>query len=114
MTARLHLDERTLGVLRWSLILTCGLPALALVSRAALHGGHHGLVLAAIGALEAAGAALFVVRSLRRLGGWLLLSSLFAGGVFHLLAGEGPPWSFLVYAASIVVIMSAEAHREAR
>jgi len=103
-----------LRALRWSLAAALGIPAIQLVAQIALHpsgGVHRTVLLGAIGTLEALGAVLFSFHAQRRLGGWLLLSSLAVAVLFHAFTGEAPPWSFLVYATAIAVVMSATAPR---
>jgi hypothetical protein len=85
-------------LLRWSLSLTLGIPATALL----LSSRH--LPLIAIGATEALGALLLQPRRTRVVGAAFLLLSLVGACVFHTLAGEAPPAAFLVYVAAIAVV----------
>lgn len=85
-------------VLRWSLSLVLGIPAIALV----LSAPHAPLI--AIGITEAIGALLLLPPRTRRLGAGLLLLALLAAAALHALSGERPPAAFLVYAAAIAVV----------
>jgi hypothetical protein len=85
-------------LLRWSLSLTLGAPAMALAATS-----RH-VPLVAIGAVEAAGAFLLLLPRTRLAGAVLLLLSLVAASTFHVLSGESAPPAVLVYAAAIVVV----------
>jgi membrane protease YdiL (CAAX protease family) len=88
----------TIRLLRWSLSLVLGLPAVTLVASA-----HHAPLIA-IGVTEAIGAALLQPRHTRRYGAGLLVLSLLAAAALHALSGESPPLAFLVYVAAIAVV----------
>jgi hypothetical protein len=87
-------------VLRWSLSLVLGIPAIALALSA------RPAPLIAIGVTEAIGAVLLQPPRTRRLGAGLLLLALVAAAVLHALSGDRPPPAFLVYAAAIAVVAS--------
>jgi hypothetical protein len=89
----------TTRLLRWSLSLVLGLPAVAL----AVNTRH--LPLIAIGAVEALGALLLQPRRTRLYGAGLLVLSLLAASGFHAMSGELPPAAFVVYLAAIAVVV---------
>src|SRR5206468_3404723 len=68
------------------------------------HGGAH-FHLAVVGAVEAVGAALFLVPRTLKAGGWLLLSILAIATLFHATQGEFRP-DLLVYAAGVWFVMA--------
>jgi hypothetical protein len=85
-------------LLRWSLSLVLGIPAVALIMSSPP------VPLIAIGISEAVGALLLLPRRTRLYGGGLLVLSLLAASGFHALSGELPPAAFLVYVAAIAVV----------
>jgi hypothetical protein len=87
----------TTRLLRWSLSLVLGAPAVAL----AVSSRHVPLI--AIGAIEALGALLLQPRRTRLYGAGLLLLSLLGASGFHALSGEPAPAAFVVYVAAIAV-----------
>lgn len=88
----------TIRLLRWSLSLALGIPAVALAASAR----HAPLV--TLGVIEAVGALLLQPRRTRVYGASLLLVSLLGASGFHALSGEPPPAAFLVYVAAIAVV----------
>jgi hypothetical protein len=88
------------SLLRWSLSLALGAPAVALAARS-----HH-FGLKALGVIEALGAILLQPRRTRIAGAALLVLSLVVASVFHGISGELPPIAFLVYLAAIGVVVS--------
>jgi hypothetical protein len=88
----------TIRLLRWSLSLALGIPAVSLAASA-----RH-VPLVALGVVEAVGALLLQPRRTRGCGAGLLLASLLGASALHALAGEPPPAAFLVYVAAIAVV----------
>jgi hypothetical protein len=88
----------TTRLLRWSLSLALGIPAVSLAASA-----RH-VPLVALGVVEAVGALLLQPRRTRIYGAGLLLLSLIAASALHALAGEAPPAAFLIYVAAIAVV----------
>lgn len=88
----------TMRLLRGSLSLVLGVPAIAL----AVSAPH--LPLIAIAATEALGAVLLLPRPTRPYGAALLVLSLVAAAALHALSGERPPAAFVVYVAVIAVV----------
>lgn len=91
-------------LLRWSLAGVLGTGGALLVA-SSLHGGH-AAPLIVLGAAELVAAVLFVVPRTLRAGGLALLAVLAAAAVLHVAIGEGPPISFVVYAAAIWAVMA--------
>jgi len=68
------------------------------------HGNPHLLLLASV---EALGSALFLFRPTRRAGGALMLLTFAIAFAFHAAHGE-PPWTLLVYAAGVVLVLAED------
>ena len=87
---------------------TLGLALLYGSVTTALHGFSHGgfehLHLGVVGAVEAVGAALFLIPQTLKAGAWLLLAILGVALVFHATQGEFRP-DLLVYAAGVWFVM---------
>jgi len=88
-----------IALLRWSLSLALGGPAVALAARS-----HH-LGLRALGVTEALGAIFLQPRRTRSAGAALLVLSLAVASIFHGISGEVPPIAFLVYLAAVGVVL---------
>lgn len=88
----------TMLLLRWSLSLALGAPAVALAMRS------HQAPLIAIGSIEALGAVLLQPRRTRVVGAALLVLSLLGATAIHALSGELPPPAFFVYVTAIAVV----------
>jgi len=61
----------------------------------------------ALGGVEIAAALLFLVPSLRRIGGWSLLVIFAFAAALHLLHGEFQIGPLIVYSAAVLVCMAA-------
>jgi hypothetical protein len=94
-------DAATL--LRATIALVLGGQAFAMLVHLSVDPRVHAWTSPAMGivaAVEIGGAVFLCFRRPRAMGGYLLLSSLAAATVLHVLEGERPPTSFLVYAAA--------------
>ena len=66
------------------------------------HGGRANPQLLVLATVEAIGAALFLFRPMRRIGGALMLLTFASAFAFHAAHGE-PNWTLLVYSAGVVL-----------
>ena len=89
--------------LRWALAIVLGTGAIVL-----LVGGPRGPLHLAIGTAELAGALLLLVARTRRAGACVLLAVLAVAAAVHAIGGQVPPLAFVVYAASLAVVMRGE------
>jgi hypothetical protein len=113
-----QLPSYALTMLRCSLAIVLGVPAIHLVIRTATGregSGHHAVFLLALGAAEAIAAAFLLFPRFQRPAAWALAAILLIASGFHALGGEMPPLPFLVYWAAIAVIVtSSQADREGK
>src|SRR5690348_13070499 len=75
MTRSGNVPSHVLTILRWSLAIVLGVPAIQLVTRTAMGregSGHHAAFLLALGAAEAVAAALLLFPRFQRLAAWAL------------------------------------------
>ncbi|HVG61301.1 MAG TPA: hypothetical protein VNA24_22265 [Hyalangium sp.] len=113
-----QIPSYVLTMLRWSLAIALGVPAIQLVIQTASDregSGHHAAFLLALGAAEAIAAAFLLFPRSQRLAAWALAVILLIASGFHALSGQMPPLQFLVYWAAIAVIVtSSQADREGK
>lgn len=102
-------SNHSLRILRWSLACVLGGTAALLLHSLAAH-GQIASALAAIAAAEVLGASLLFVPAAVGIATRLLLATLLAAALFHVLHRQVPPAAFLVYAAGLLVV-AADARR---
>jgi hypothetical protein len=101
--ARWPASTPALRLLRWALAAVLGLQGAVFAVSSVRQGN---LAHAALGTLEAASCVLLVPYATRRPGAVALLAVLLIAAAVHLLGGQAPPVSYVVYAVATVAVAS--------